>query len=79
MRDEAYTQEDIQLGKHMWYVIAEHTNTRVVNRGRVPIIFTTIDAASTIAQEAAAKTDIQHHVISVYDYNITFRRFMVLD
>ena len=79
MRDEAYTQEDIQLGKHMWYVIAEHTNTRVVNRGRVPIIFTSLDAASTIAQEVAAKTDIQHHGISVYDYNITFRRFMVLD
>ncbi len=74
-----YTQEDIILGKNMWYVVAENSNMRVVSNEHAPIIFTTLDLASDVAQEVTKNTGTQQQVISVYDYNKMFRRFMVVE
>ena len=74
-----YTREDVTLGKNVWYVITENTNVRVSVNEHAPIIFTSLDMASDVAQEVTTKTNTQQQVISVYDYNATFRRFMVVE
>ena len=74
-----YTQEDIVLGKNVWYVVTENTNVHVTAGEHVPIIFTALDMASDVAQDVTTQTGAQQQVISVYDYNKMFRRFMVVE
>jgi len=73
------TAGDIHNGKHLWYIVVENTNSRVVNKEEVPIIFTSRDAAGDMTEQIAQGMESPYVVISVAEYNQTFRRFMELD
>ena len=79
MTEQGPIQESIRRGDHLWYVVAENTNSRAVNIANTPIIYTVYGDACVMSEQITNEIGAPYEPIRVSDYNNNFRRFMELD
>ena len=69
-------QDAINSGEHLYYVVRENTNMRLMDgTGRNPVIYMNLEAAQEAAHNQGSV--VRHDPMSVYEYDDMFRRFMI--